>query len=174
MFTWLLEWPFVRWGDKIGKLEDKMTSDDKPITEIPITRKQMIFVSWAKDILIYIIVLNLFVEYNTKMVIDSFTISIFTAILLKILLEIILKLEHRVSETFKAYKVLRVFFVWLILFGSKFLILEVVDIVFGEHVELGKFIDVIVLVIALMVAREVFQRIFISLGSGEPASGESA
>jgi hypothetical protein len=54
--------------------------------------------------------------------------------------------------------------VWLILFGSKFLILEVVDIVFGEHVELGKFLDVIVLVIALMVAREIVQRIYLALG----------
>jgi hypothetical protein len=59
----------------------------------------------------------------------------------------------------------------LILFLSKFLILEVVDLVFGEHVELGKFLDVIVLVIALMVAREVFQRIYISLGGREPTPG---
>ncbi len=64
--------------------------------------------------------------------------------------------------------------VWLILFGSKFLILEIVDIVFGEHVELGKFLDVIVLVIALMVAREVFQRIYLSLGSSETASADDA
>lgn len=134
------------------------------------TERQMIFASWTKDVLIYIIVLNLFVEYNPKIIIDSFTISIFTAVLLKILLEVILNLEHRVSEVFKSYKVLRIFLVWLILFGSKFLILEVVDLVFGEHVELGKFLDVILLVIALMVAREVVQRIYISLGHKERES----
>ena len=140
-----------------------MASKKKPI-ETPLTKRQLVFLSWTKDVLIYIIVLNLFVEYNDKIVIDSFTISIFTAILLKILLEIILKLEHKVSAAFSAYKVLRVFLVWLILFGSKFLILEVVDFVFGEHVELGKFLDVIVLVIALMVAREIFQQIYLALG----------
>jgi hypothetical protein len=140
------------------------------MTELTITKPQQIFFSWTKDILIYIVVLNLFVEYNPKIVIDSFTISIFTAILLKILLEIILKLEHKVSETFKTHKVLRIFLVWLILFGSKFLILEVVDLVFGEHVELGKFLDVIVLVIALMVAREVFSWIYRALGEREPAA----
>ena len=134
------------------------------------TRQQMIFASWTKDILIYIIVLNLFVEYNRKIIIDSFTISIFTAILLKILLEIILKLEHKVSDVFKSYKVLRIILVWLILFGSKFLILEVVDLIFGDHVELGKFLDVILLVIILMVAREVFQRIYLSLGRNEHES----
>jgi len=114
-----------------------------------------------------IIVLNLLVEYNPKIIIDSFTISIYTAILLKILLEVILKLEHRVSDVFRSYKVLRILLVWLILFGSKFLILEVVDVVFGDHVELGKFLDVILLVIALMVVKEVFQRIYLSLGHSE-------
>ncbi len=151
-----------------------MAEDKKPLAvAAPPTKRQMIFFSWTKDILIYIIVLNLFVEYNYKIVIDSFTISIFTAILLKILLEIILKLEHRVSDYFASRKVLRISLVWLILFGSKFLILEAVDLVFGEHVELGKFLDVIVLVIALMVAREVFSWIYRSLGVREPNSPES-
>jgi hypothetical protein len=144
-----------------------MASNNNPLAGVTISKKQQIFVSWTKDILIYIIVLNLFVEYNSKIVIDSFTISIFTAILLKILLEIILKLEHQVAAFFEAHKVLQILFVWLILFGSKFLILEIVDLVFGEHVELGKFLDVIVLVIALMVAREVFQRIYLALGEHE-------
>ena len=144
-------------------------SNKKALATMP-TRQQMIFASWAKDVLIYIIVLNLFVEYNHKIIIDSFTISIFTAILLKILLEIVLNIEHKVADFFKSYKVLRIFLVWLILFGSKFLILEVVDMVFGNHVELGKFLDVILLVIILMVAREVFQRIYLSLGRNEHES----
>ncbi len=151
-----------------------MTSDKQSTKQVTITRGQGIFISWTKDVLIYIIVLNLFVEYNAKIVIDSFTISIFTAILLKILLEIILRFEHMVAEFFKSRpgklsSFLRVISTWLILFLSKFLILEVVDLVFGEHVELGKFLDVIILVIALIVAREVFQRIYISLGERESA-----
>ena len=147
-----------------------MASNKKPIALESPTKRQLVFFSWTKDVLIYILVLNLFVEYNPKMVIDSFTISIFTAILLKILLEIILKLEHRVAAFFEGRKVLQIFFVWLILFGSKFVILEVVDLVFGEHVELGKFLDVILLVIALMVAREIFQRIYQALGEREPVA----
>ena len=145
-----------------------MTSEEKSPPLAQPTKRQLIFFSWTKDVLIYIIILNLFVEYNTKIIIDSFTISIFTAILLKILLEIILQLEHKVSAALKTHKVLRIFLVWLILFGSKFLILEVVDIVFGEHVELGKFLDVIILVIALMVAREAFQWIYLALGNKDP------
>jgi hypothetical protein len=52
------------------------------------------------------------------------------------------------------------------------LILEVVDLVFGDHVELGKFVNVLSLVIALMVAREAVQRIYIALGSSESAPAE--
>ena len=149
-----------------------MTSDNKSIKEVTITRRQEIFISWTKDVLIYIVVLNLFVEFNPKIVIDSFTISIFTAIVLKILLEIILRIEHVVGDFFKSRpgklsNFLRLLSTWLILFLSKFVILEVIDIIFGEHVELGKFLDVIVLVIILMLARELFQRIYISLGERE-------
>ena len=152
-----------------------MESDDQNIKEMTITRRQEIYISWAKDVLIYILVLNLFVEYAANIVIDSFTISIFTAIVLKILLDIVLKFEDKVGDFFKARpgivsNFLRIISMWLILFLSKFLILEVIDLIFGEHVELGKFLDVIILVISLMVAREIFDRIYRALGEREPAT----
>jgi len=153
--------------------EFSMTAEGKTTREVTITRRQDIFLSWTKDVLIYVLVLNLFVEYAANIVIDSFTISIFTAIVLKILLEIILRFEHLVGDFFKArpgkvWNFLRIISMWLILFLSKFLILEVIDLIFGEHVELGKFLDVIVLVISLMVARELFDRIYLALGELEP------
>ena len=156
-------------------LELCMTSDVKSTKEVTITRGQRIYISWTKDVLIYLLVLNLFVEYNPNIVIDSFTISIFTAIVLKILLEIILRFEEIVGDFFKSRpgrlsNLMRIISTWVILFLSKFLILEVIDLIFGEHVELGKFLDVIVLVISLMVAREIFQRIYISLGERETES----
>ena len=156
-----------------------MSSNNGPAPLQAPTRRQMIFFSWTKDVLIYIVVLNLFVEYVSKIVIDSFTISIFTAILLKVLLDVILGLEHKVAHFFEARpgnlsKFLRIMSTWLILFVSKFLILEVVDLVFGEHVELGKFVHVLSLVIALMVAREVVQRIYLALGSSESTPAESS
>jgi hypothetical protein len=144
-----------------------MSTEHYESSLIPPSKRQLVFLSWTKDILIYTTVLNLFVEFNQKIIIDSFTISIFTAIILKILLEVILKLEHKVAAALTGYKFLRILIVWLILFGSKFLILEVIDFIFGEHVSLGKFLDVILLVIVMMVAREVFQQIFRSLGKRE-------
>lgn len=144
---------------------------------LTITSRQRTFASYAIDVLIYLVVLNLFVEYSDAIVIDSFTISIFTAFVLKILLDIVLAAEHRVSDFFaqregQVAKVLRIVSVWLILFLSKFLILEVIDIIFGEHVELGGFLDVIVLVIAMMVVRELFRRLYQSFGEADDTAAD--
>ena len=48
------------------------------------------------------------------------------------------------------------------------MILEVVDWVFGDHVELGKLIEVILLVVAMLVANGVMQSVYQRLGPGQP------
>ena len=130
--------------------------------------------SWTSDVLVYIVVLNLFVEFNDAIVIDSFWISILTAVLLKALLDIVIRLEHRVGDFFNKlggsfYKFIGIATKFLILFTSKLIILEVVDIVFGEHVELGHFIDVLLLIIAMMAAKAIMVKIYQRLGESAPS-----
>ena len=148
-------------------------SDVKTVT---VTTAQERFMSWASDVLVYTVVLNLFVEYSEAVIIDSFTISLFTAAVLKVLLDILTTVEHRVSHFFGQYaKWLGYASMWVVLFLSKFVILEVIDIIFGEHVELGKFLDVVFLVITLMVVRELVERAYKALGVPETAeSAESS
>ena len=141
---------------------------------ITITRNQRRFASWMTDVLVYIVVLNLFVEHHKAIEIDSFTISILTAILLKLMLDAIELVEDRVRAFFKqgegtASKVLGYVAFFTILFLGKLLILEVVDLVFGDKVELGHFIDVIVLIIAMIAARELMAWIYRRLGRQEHA-----
>lgn len=162
-----------------SELEVSVSSDRILLAASAPTRRQLVFFSWTKDLLIYIVVLNLFVEYVDQVVIDSFTVSILTAILLKALLEIILGLKRQVARFLGArpgnvWKFLRITSTWLILFLSKFLILKVEDLVFGDRVELGNFVQIYILVIAMMIARAGVQWIYISLGSSETASAESA
>ena len=149
--------------------------------QVTITRNQLLFVDWMTDVLIYIIVLNLFVEYWDAIVIDSFTISILTAVLLKAMLDVIAGVEHRVAGFFRAregaiYTVLGAISVFSILFLSKLLILEIVDLVFGDHVELGHFVEVIVLIVSMIVARKLVGVIYRSLGDpqAEPAAAHGA
>ena len=156
------------------------------VTNLPprltITKWQLVYAGWTLTLLAYIVVLNLWVEFNDKVVIDSFVISIATSVVLLILLVIILGLEHRVKHWFAqregtVYRVLGAVSTLLILFLSKFVILEVVDIVFGDHVSLGHLLEVILIVVAMMIAGQLMQTIYDSLGVNEsstesPPSGD--
>ena len=118
------------------------------VSHVTITRAQKTYVSWYADILIYTVVLNLFVEYVDKVQIDSFTISILTAILLKAMLTLVGRFEHRVHHYFEqkegtGWKVVGFVVIFSILFLSKLLILEIVNLVFGDRVELGHFVEVV-------------------------------
>jgi len=141
--------------------------------QVTITEKQHQYVSWTSDVLVYIVVLNLFVEFVDAIVIDSFWISILTAVLLKALLDIVIRLEHRVGTFFDKlggsfFKFLGIATKFLILFTSKLIILEVVNIVFGDHVELGHFIDVLALIIAMMATKAIMVKLYQSLGETAP------
>ena len=145
-----------------------MSSDVRYVT---VTPAQDRYRSWASDVLVYTVVLNLFVEYSSAIIIDSFTISIFTAALLKVMLDLLTFAEHKARHFFgRINKWLGYLAMWLVLFLSKFVILEVVDIVFGEHVELGKFLDVVFLIVTMMVVRAVMAEIYVRLGDGSSSS----
>jgi len=140
--------------------------------------RQLAYLGLLTSVLVNIVVLNLFVEFADKVVIDSFTISIFTAVLLSAMLYVITRFEHRISHFFfeehegTAWRIGGVLAVWGILFGSKFVILEAVDIVFGDHVELGKLIEVILIVVVMLVAKALVAKGFKALGdrpTGVPA-----
>jgi hypothetical protein len=133
-----------------------------------ISPRQGRFVSSLLYVLVYLTVLNLFVEYWDRIVIDSFTISVVTAALLAMLFKMTLAVEQRISGYFKARpgagaKVLRFFAVWGLLISSKFVILEVVDIVFDEHVNLGGFLPFILLAVSLLAAELIIARTHLAL-----------
>ena len=143
----------------------------RPPTERPrtITPAQARFISWISEVLVDIVVLNLFVEYAHAVVIDSFAISILTALLLKLMVDAVKGLEQGVSAYFAAkpgaaWKTVRVVVVLVILFLSKFLILEAVNFVFGDHVELGSFIEIVSIIVAMLVANAVLYSAFQRLG----------
>ncbi|MBV1923771.1 MAG: hypothetical protein KUG68_07085 [Flavobacteriaceae bacterium] len=106
-------------------------------------------------ILIDLVVLNLFVEFWDAVIIDAFSISILAAFILQILLRATMMIEHKVANYFKSKPgkinvFWRWFTAWLILFGSKFIILFVIDLIFGERVEFSNVLVFIVVVIAVV------------------------
>ncbi|MCC6495451.1 MAG: hypothetical protein IT193_04250 [Propionibacteriaceae bacterium] len=116
------------------------------------------------DVFVYVIVLNLAVEYLPAVITETFTVSLFTAVLLKVVLEVVVAGKDRVKARFKAAttpvgKVLAALLLWLLLVGSKFLVLELVALLFGDRVSLGGFFSVTALIIVLMLARAGVRRL---------------
>ena len=138
------------------------------LTEIP-TNSQRLFVRYLMAVLIDLTVLNLFDEYWRHVTVDSFTISILAAVLLQVLLKATLVLEHKVADHFSARpgamaKFLRFFIAWLILFGSKFVMLGAIDFAFGDEVTfagpLHGVVAFIIVVAVMLAAEEITVRIY--------------
>jgi hypothetical protein len=145
-----------------------MSNTDLPTDVRAPTKGQRLFLGYILFILVDLAVLNFFDEYWHKVVIESFTISLLAAALLQVLLRLTLHVEHRIADYFKAKggkgaKAKRLFASWIVLFGSKFIILEAVDIVFGDHVEFGGVIPFIVVVIAIIITEAILSKIYTML-----------
>ena len=151
-------------------MENSMTQDDSG--GIYGNNRQRLFIRYFTAILVDLAVLNLFDEYWDNVVIESFTISLFTALVLQVLLQLTIMFEHKVAAYFKAKssssaKIQRFLATWAILFFSKLIILEVINIAFGDDVLfLGAFhglVAFIIVVIALLVAEKSILKIYHSL-----------
>jgi hypothetical protein len=151
-----------------------MSTTDKPVSVRAPSRGQRLFLGYILFILVDLAVLNFFDEYWHKVEIDSFTISLLAAALLQVLLRLTIALENRIADYFKkkdgkGAKVKRLFASWLVLFGSKFAILEAIDIVFGDRVLFGGVIPFIVVVIAIIITEAILSKIYAMLAD-EPIS----
>lgn len=116
------------------------------------------------DVFVYVVVLNLAIEYVPAVITEGFTLSLLTAILMKVALEVVIVLKTMLIERFRAAtsrrgKVAAGGLLWVVAAGSKLVVLELVDLVFGDAVSLGGFIPVTALVVALLVSRAGVRRL---------------
>jgi len=128
-------------------------------------KKQILFTRYFTAILIDLTVLNLFNEYSDNVRISSFTISLLAAVVLQLMLQITFKIEHGVGSHFlkKGRKGMRIFSAWALLFGSKFAILWILEVFFGDEILfLGAFHGILtfIIVIVTMLAAEALVRWF--------------
>ena len=110
------------------------------------------------DVFVYVVVLNLAIEHVPSVISEGFTLSLLTAVLLKIALELVIVLKNKVlgrlrAATTRRAKVVAAMALWVVAAGSKLVVLELVDVVFGDAVSLGGFVPVTLLVVALLGAR---------------------
>jgi hypothetical protein len=139
-----------------------------------INNSQKLFVRYLVAVLIDLTVLNLFDEYWELVTVDPFSVSVLAAVLLQVLLRATLVLEHKVAAYFNAKsggfaRFMRFFTAWLILFGSKFVMLGAIDFAFGDDVlfmgPLHGVVSFIVVIIVMLAAEEIAVRIYRRLGA---------
>ena len=116
------------------------TDDFMPVAAKIYSDRQRLFLLYFVGTLIDLVVLGLFDEYSDKVYVESFTTMLLAAVLLQFLLKATIAVEHWVASHFKGkaggwWKFLRFFCAWLVLFGSKFVILEALDFAFGDSVQ---------------------------------------
>lgn len=137
------------------------------------SRRQRLFLRYLTATLVDLLVLNLFVEYWERVSADSFTITLLAAVLLQVLLKLTIALEHRLAAFFNARqggfaKFMRFFSAWLVLFGSKFVILEALSFAFGDGLRFGGpfhgIVALIVVVVTMLVVEAVLVKFYRRLG----------
>jgi hypothetical protein len=130
---------------------------------------QRLFLYYFTATLTDLVVLGLFDEYSDNVAVDGFGIMLLAAVLLQILLKATIAVEHRVAHYFNSkpggfMRFMRFFCAWLVLFGSKFVILEALTFAFGDRVMfegvLHGIVWLIIVVVVMLFAEELVLRIY--------------
>ena len=140
-----------------------------PVAAKVYSDRQRLFLLYFVGALIDLVVLGLFDQYSDKVSVDSFSTMVLASVLLQLLLKATIAVEHWVASHFRGkeggwWKALRFFSAWLVLFGSKFVILEALDIAFGDRVSFeGVFhgiVWLIITVVTMVIAEELVVRFY--------------
>lgn len=127
------------------------------------------------DVFVYVVVLNLAVEHVPAVISEGFTMSLLTAVVLKLALEVVLWLKGHVVRGIRGAtgwpaRVALGMALWVVAAGSKLVVLLLVDVLFGDAVSLGGFVSVTLLVVVLLLARNAVRLL---LDPGDAPEGAS-
>lgn len=110
------------------------------------------------DVFVYITVLNLAAEFVPQVIAESFSMSLLTALVLKAVLELVVRLKKalaaRISSADRlAQRAVAIAALGLLLPGSKLAVLWLLEVIFRGEIVLGGFWAVTALILVLMAAR---------------------
>lgn len=130
--------------------------------------KQAIFRDMVLGTLLYAMVLGFFNDYTNILTTRSYSVTFAAAFVLQLLTYATLALKravvHRHNQKVASSKLLLVLSVWLILFLSKFVFLAVLDVIFGQNVEISGFVGLLAIIICLTLAQNAVEFIYKKLG----------
>ncbi len=140
--------------------------------------RQRLFNKYTFIVLLDLTVLGLFNQYWDLVYIETFTVALLAAILLQFLMQVALKIEHMVADRFFSgktdtrSKVLRGVSAWAIIFVSKLVILEAINLAFGKSFvfsgPMDGLISFLTVVIVIIMVEQSVSWIYRSLGDADP------
>lgn len=130
----------------------------------PADVRQRLTAADVVDVFVYVVVLNLAAEWFPTVIAESFTMSLVTAAVLKLVLELVVAIKNRLKSRFRTAttttgKVASGLLLWVTLVGSKFVVLELESLLFGQYVSLGGFMSVTLLILVMLLARAGVRRL---------------
>ena len=140
-----------------------------PVPATTPSDRQRLFLLFFVGALVDLVVLGLFDEFSEKVFVASFSTAVLAAIVLQVLLKVTIVAEHHVLARFKgktgaAWMTLKYFCAWLILFGSKFVILEALTLVFDRDVHFEGIwhgiVWLIIVVVTMVIVEELVVRFY--------------
>lgn len=127
------------------------------------------------DVLVYLVVLGLFVQFFPQVISESFVVALITAIILKLALEVVVAAKTRIVGRFRSAstptgRIVSAALLIATAAGSKFVILWLTDVILGDAVHLGGFFSVTLLVVSLMVARALVRLVVVPGPPADPVA----
>lgn len=131
--------------------------------------KQELFKDMVLGVLVYSVVLGFFNDYTEILQTTSYSTTFAVAVVMQILTYFTFELKKLVAKYFKGKsgpwnKTGLVFFVWLIMFVSKFIFLAVIGILFNDSVYISGFVGLLAIIIVMTGATYLIERIHGKLG----------
>lgn len=134
--------------------------------------KQLLFKEIFVGTLIYAIVLGFFNDYTSVVSAISFSSIFYAAVVLEALTYLALSLKSKIiiwlrNRQGMAYKILMFFCVWLVMFISKFVFIWVIDIIFGNNINIYGFFGILLVVLCVTIIHKLADKVFMGLGDSE-------
>tara|TARA_B100001142_G_C14235887_1_gene617296 strand:- start:400 stop:873 length:474 start_codon:yes stop_codon:yes gene_type:complete len=137
-----------------------------------VNNSQRLFLVYLICILVDMTILNVYAEFTHSIYVESFSITIFIAMFLQLLIVLTKLAEHKLSQFFGDKKgfflKLKYFFaLWALLFFSKVIMLHGANLIFGDKINFYGLFDgllaFIVLIISFLLGEYLLTKIYRAL-----------
>jgi hypothetical protein len=118
------------------------------------------------NVLLYSVVLGFFNDYTHIIATKSYSITFMTAFVLALLVYPTFKLKAFLAQYFRKrdQKAALVVSVWFVMFVSKFVFLWILDMIFGNYLEISGFVGLLLIILVATVIQKIVEYFYKKLG----------